>query len=38
MMAVLANRGRHLEIIHKLWQSKDAKTGKIWWFLSFSFL
>jgi hypothetical protein len=28
MMAVLANRGRHLEIIHKLWQSKDAKTGK----------
>ena len=28
MMAVLANRGRHLEIVHKLWQSKDAKTGK----------
>ena len=27
MMAVLANRGRHLEIVHKLWQSKDAKTG-----------
>ena len=29
MMAVLANRGRHLEIVHKLWQSKDAKTGKV---------
>jgi hypothetical protein len=29
MMTVLANRGRHLEIIQKLWQSKDAKTGKL---------
>lgn len=27
IMTVLANRGRQLEIIHKLWQSKDAKTG-----------
>ena len=29
MMAVLANRGRNLEIIQKLWQSKDAKTGDL---------
>ena len=27
MMTVLASRGRNLEIIQKLWQSKDAKTG-----------
>ena len=28
MMAVLATRGRNLEITHKLWQNKDAKAGK----------
>ncbi len=28
MMRVLAARGRNVEIIHKLWQNKDAKTGK----------
>ena len=28
MMAVLASRGRNLEITHKLWQNKDAKTGE----------
>jgi len=33
MMTVLANRGRQLEIVYKLWQSKDAKTG--WTTLSF---
>ncbi len=27
MMAVLATRGRSVEIVHKLWQNKDAKTG-----------
>ncbi len=27
MMAALTTRGRNLEIIHKLWQNKDAKTG-----------
>ena len=27
MMAVLATRGRNLEITHKLWQNKDAKAG-----------
>ena len=32
MMAVLANRGRHLEIVHKLCQSKDAKTGNNFWY------
>ena len=29
MMAALTNRGRQIEIIQKLWQNKDAKTGKI---------
>lgn len=28
MMAVLTTRGRNIEIIHKLWQNKDAKAGK----------
>ena len=28
MMAVLATRGRNLEITHKLWQNKDAKAGE----------
>ena len=28
MMAALTNRGRQIEIIQKLWQNKDAKTGK----------
>ncbi len=27
MMSVLATRGRNIEIVHKLWQNKDAKTG-----------
>ncbi len=27
IMTVLTNRGRQLEITHKLWQSKDAKTA-----------
>jgi len=27
MMSVLASRGRNLEIVHKLWQNKDAKTA-----------
>ncbi len=27
MMAALTNRGRQIEIIQKLWQNKDAKTG-----------
>jgi len=30
MMSALTSRGRNLEIIHKLWQNKDAKTG--WYF------
>ena len=29
MMAALTNRGRQIEITQKLWQNKDAKTGKI---------
>ena len=29
MMAVLASRGRNLEITHKLWQNKDAKAGNL---------
>ena len=29
MMAAMTNRGRQIEIIQKLWQNKDAKTGKI---------
>ena len=28
MMAALTNRGRQIEITQKLWQNKDAKTGK----------
>ena len=28
MVSVLATRGRNIEIIHKLWQNKDAKTGE----------
>ena len=28
MMAALTNRGRQIEIIQKLWQNKDAKTGE----------
>ncbi len=28
MITVLTRRGRNLEIIHKLWQNKDAKAGK----------
>lgn len=28
MMAILTMRGRNIEIIHKLWQNKDAKAGK----------
>jgi hypothetical protein len=27
MMAALTNRGRQVEIIQRLWQNKDAKTG-----------
>ncbi len=30
MMAALTNRGRQIEIIQKLWQNKDAKTGTFW--------
>ena len=29
MMAALTNRGRQIEITQKLWQNKDAKTGKL---------
>ena len=28
MMAALTTRGRNMEIIHKLWQNKDAKAGE----------
>ena len=28
MMTVLTTRGRNIEIIHKLWQNKDAKAGE----------
>ena len=27
MMAALTNRGRQVEILQKMWQNKDAKTG-----------
>lgn len=27
MLAVLTTRGRNIEILHKLWQNKDAKAG-----------
>ena len=35
MMAALTNRGRQIEIIQKLWQNKDAKTGKYFFRLFF---
>ena len=28
MMNVLTSRGRNIEIIHKMWQGKDAKAGE----------
>ena len=28
MMAALTSRGRNMEVIHKLWQNKDAKAGE----------
>jgi hypothetical protein len=28
IMAALTTRGRNLEIIHKMWTNKDAKTGR----------
>ena len=35
MMAALTNRGRQIEIIQKLWQNKDAKTGNTFSILQF---
>ena len=29
IMTVLTTRGRNTEIIHKLWQNKDAKAGEL---------
>lgn len=37
MMAALTNRGRQVEILQKMWQNKDAKTGMLMSINSISF-